>query len=221
MQRSAAMSLPVSRNRGAKVDLAVPIAFVVAAAISAASYYLQTQPLRGEGQGTAHVAVGTFPPIGFALRQWKGSEQINLLDLHGKVIWLNFWGAWCNPARQQMIELDKIFADLKDHPRFALVTVLCEIPTSSPGLDPSRDLLAEEFVTAANLTLPVYVDESGDARRAFQIQPEQYPTNVLLDAEGRVRGIWTAYEAGLHDQILPELRRWLAAASGQTSASAR
>jgi hypothetical protein len=196
-------------SRGGHFDVAVLFTFLAVVGLEVAVFIWQAGPVGVPDEGTSHVDIGTRPPTGFALRRLGEEQQVNLVDLRDKVVWLVFWGEWSEPSRRQITELSKIFAELRDDPRFELVTVLCEYPTRQVGYDLLMIPSAEKFIQENELDLPVYLDETGDARRAFHILPDDYPTNVIIDAQGRVQGRWQNYFPELHDAILPVVKKWL------------
>jgi peroxiredoxin len=197
-----------TRPRRGHFDLAVLMTFLAVVAVEAAVFVWQATPPGVEGEGTSHVAIGTRPP-GFTLRRLSDNEQINLFDLRGKVVWMVFWGAWNEPSRRQLPELSKLYEKLKDDARFELVTVLCEMPTRDVGWDELMIPAAQEFMTKYKIDVPVYLDETGDGRRTFSILQEHFPTNVIIDAQGRVQGVWPNYFPELHRELLPVLNKWI------------
>lgn len=205
---SQSCSAPGASRRG-HFDVAVLVTFLAAVALEVAVFIWQSGPVGVEGEGTHHPDIGTRPPSGFSLRRVSDNQQVNLFDLHGKVVWLVFWGPWNKPSLHQLPELNKLYATLKDDPRFELVTVVCELPTRRPGDDPDMIPEAQDFMTKNKIDVPVYLDETGDARRAFGILQENFPTNVVIDAQGRMQGVWPNYFPELHQVLLPVLRKWL------------
>ncbi|MFT5113601.1 MAG: thiol-disulfide isomerase/thioredoxin [Parasphingorhabdus sp.] len=43
-------------------------------------------------------------------------EIINLKDLHGKVILINFWASWCPPCKREMPSLERLSEKVADYP---------------------------------------------------------------------------------------------------------
>ena len=41
-------------------------------------------------------------------------EELQLSDLRGKVVVLNFWGSWCPPCRAEMPSFESIYREYKD-----------------------------------------------------------------------------------------------------------
>jgi peroxiredoxin/Tfp pilus assembly protein PilF len=124
-------------------------------------------------------------------------EHISLDDLRGKVVVLDFWGAWCEPCVRSvpaLRTLNKRYAKEK----FVLI-----------GID-TRD--AEEtwraFIAKNEMIWPQYRDHNGAIQRAFEIRG--FPTYILLDHEGivRYRSIGTSWEqtGALDDAIKKQLK---------------
>lgn len=120
-----------------------------------------------------------------------------------KVTLVNFWGYWCPPCRAELPVLAKTMSKLKDDSRFRFLPVACE---GNPAQEQVDQLRAQSlaFLKEANIALPLYYDPGGALRReidrvaAFQ----GYPTTVLLDPDGVIRGLWVGYEPGIENEIL-------------------
>ncbi len=102
-------------------------------------------------------------------------KQINLADLKGKVIMLQFTASWCGVCRKEMpfIERD-IWQKHKNNPDFVLLAIDREEPlervdsfaTSIPitypiGLDPKADIFAKYADREAGITRNVIIDKTG------------------------------------------------------------
>jgi cytochrome c biogenesis protein CcmG/thiol:disulfide interchange protein DsbE len=58
------------------------------------------------------VGVGETVPD-FVLTTFDG-DQIDIEDLRGKVVVINFWASWCKPCEQEAAELEKAYQNFKD-----------------------------------------------------------------------------------------------------------
>ena len=60
-----------------------------------------------ESNGTVGLKEGNLPPD-FDLTTMSG-DQINLADLKGKKVILNFWASWCGPCKAEMPHMEKYY----------------------------------------------------------------------------------------------------------------
>ncbi len=132
-----------------------------------------------------------------------GARQVLLEDLDGQVTLLNYWGTWCPPCVREfphLIELAEHFGDRDD---FLFLPVSCG-GGSDQQLDELRSA-TEAFLRARGVDLPVYADQNAESRRALAVlfAPEEfaYPTTVVLDRDGRIRGSWIGYSPRYVDEM--------------------
>jgi len=131
------------------------------------------------------------------LEPLTGSAQpVTLADLGGRVVLLNFWGTWCGPCRTELSHLADIERRFRDQPAFKLLAVSC-------GRGPQEDLAALDydtrtFLQQANIDMPTYSDPGQISRQAVAeaVGFPGYPTTLLLDRRGEIRGLWSGFRPG-------------------------
>ena len=115
-------------------------------------------------------------------------RHLTLEDLRGKAVLLDFWGTWCPPCRAATPDLVRLNKKMGDRP-FVLI-----------GISSDRDeQVLREYVEKNKMDWPQFLDRRRDIHRLFNVSV--FPTYVLIDHEGIIRGRKTAYSA--------ETERWL------------
>lgn len=175
----------------------------------------------GRTGGGEHAAVGK-PVQHLSLTPLTGDPPpIDLANLQGKVTLMNFWGPWCYYCLKELPHLVELRDRLKSEPDFQLLSISCSSdwsPQIPPGMQWQEDatLLAaqtEQYLQKANLNLPTYVDASGSTRASLGHLLggwQGYPTTVLLDRKGVIRGVWIGYAPGMEAQMQSRARELLA-----------
>ena len=129
--------------------------------------------------------VPLFPNIAFT--SLDGSRQLDLESFRGRPVLMTFWASWCGPCRQELPELQKLYAELADQ-GFELVT----INTDQSAVAGAR------FLQKYNIDVPVYRIDRGTL---IALGVQSLPTNVLLDREGRPVMILRGYSPGVPGEI--------------------
>lgn len=101
------------------------------------------------------------------------NETVNLSDLRGKVVFINFWATWCPPCIEEMPSIQILYNQFKDNKDIVFMMV-----------DVDNNIgRAMKFMDKRNLNLPVYVPNSEISSEYLQ---GAIPTTVILDKQGNI-----------------------------------
>jgi len=106
-----------------------------------------------------------------------GGGTLELTQLRGKVVMLDFWATWCPPCIEEMPYLVRL---AKEYESQGLVFV-----AASRDDDDVKEYVVDRFVKGRVPELaPYVVYANDDVARAFKV--EALPTLYFLDREGKV-----------------------------------
>ena len=109
---------------------------------------------------------------GITFSNEKG-QLIDLGNLKGKVILINFWATWCPPCRAEMPGLDKLYKQFdKDK------DVVFIFADADGDLDKSA-----KFMQRHSYDFPIYKITSNIPSKIFE---SALPTTVIFDKQGRL-----------------------------------
>ena len=123
-------------------------------------------------------------------------EPVNLDVLHGKVVLLDFWGAWCVPCRQT-VPLLKQLAQAFDPAKVAIVSV---------DEHDSRETWTQ-FVAKNGMSWTQVYDRDGSLQRAFAV--DGFPTSVLLSKDGIILQKFKGWGPGWESVMRGEIEKAL------------
>ena len=117
-------------------------------------------------------------PLDIQFKAVDGRE-VNLANLRGKVVLIDFWATWCPPCIKEVPNVKSAYEKL--HSRgFEIIGISSD--------DKKQALLS--FVEQNKLEWPQYFEESGgDNKFAQQFGIEEIPTMWLVDKQGKLREI--------------------------------
>ncbi|WP_316816735.1 TlpA disulfide reductase family protein [Pedobacter nyackensis] len=98
---------------------------------------------------------------------------VDLGDLKGKVVFLNFWATWCPPCLAEMPSVNKLYEQFKDDKDVVFILV-----------DADSDFAkSQKYMDKKGYKLPVYQVASNVPESIFK---GSLPTTVVFDKLGRV-----------------------------------
>lgn len=153
--------------------------------ISLISFLRPSQP-----NGISKPKMGA-PMSNFELADIK-DEWISLSDYRGQVVLINTWASWCPPCRAEMPDLNAFYNQYKDQGFVVLAINGGEAPAT-----------ARAFTAEYGLDFPVLVDP--DYRVMDGLMIDSFPTSIVVDRDGIVRGIRMGVHTPetLQNEVLP------------------
>lgn len=114
------------------------------------------------------------PPFSLATSEGR---NISLKDLMGKTVFLNFWATWCEPCREEMPAMEKLYQEHKNQ-NFIVLAVNVK--------DRKQEALA--FARELKLTYPIAFDPNAEVATLYGAWG--LPTTYLIGpkGEGLARG---------------------------------
>lgn len=138
-----------------------------------------------ETKDKAEAVRGSKPKKGAYFSNLNGidikGKRINMTSLKGKIVVINYWFIACAPCREEMPQLNKLVEEYKQNKDVVFISITT---------DKKEEIL--KFLQSNNFQYQIIADATDlilkDGILAF-------PTNIVLDKEGRVQYISEGYYA--------------------------
>lgn len=128
------------------------------------------------------------PAPDFALSDLK-NKPLDVGELKGKVVLLDFWATWCAPCRAELPDLELLHRDFKDKGLLVL------------GVDAEEPEDQAAFMEKFGYTFRSLVDPNDKIKNLYNVNG--IPTTVLIDKEGNIQmfDIGTASYESLRETV--------------------
>lgn len=146
--------------------------------------------------GTVAVGVGEpAPDIELVRLSFEGDLQFQTQLDPDCVSLVHLWGTWCGPCRQEYPELDAMVRDRRQFGALSFLSVSCESGNETmAGLTTKT----QDYLRSIKAETTAYADSNGTTRRSLMKRLRQenifYPTTVVIDQQGVIRGVWQGYD---------------------------
>lgn len=191
----------MDRGRNLLIGIVVGIAIVASSVYATGFSRRLLSPFRTH---TTYESSHPAPAPDLAAGDWINSEPLNLKDLRGRVVLIDFWTFGCYNCRNTL----PFIKSWHDRYRDKGLTV---VGVHSPEFDFERKVenLRRE-VDSLGIRYPVVSDNDYKTWDAYSV--EAWPTIFLLDKQGRIR--WMHVGEGKYDEAERIIQKLLAEKEG-------
>ncbi|MGM8214009.1 thiol-disulfide oxidoreductase ResA [Bacillaceae bacterium W0354] len=112
----------------------------------------------------------------FMLERLDNGETIQLHDLKGKGVMINFWATYCEPCKKEMPFMDELYKKYKDD-GFEIIAVSVD----------KNELVIRNFFERLGLSFPIVHDKKGVVMEAYNIVP--LPTSYFINPDGTIDNV--------------------------------
>jgi len=102
-------------------------------------------------------------------------EEIDLKDLKGKIVVVNFWATWCPPCRREMPSLQRLYNKTKEQN-----VVILAVNVGEDG-EKADDFLAN---ISPEITFSTLLDTNAQAMKDWKVQG--LPSTFIVNKKGQV-----------------------------------
>lgn len=105
-------------------------------------------------------------------------QRLTLADDKGKIVLVDFWATWCDPCKEEIPDLDRIYRKFKDK-GFVLL---------GDSMDDDGALAVKKFLVKQSISYPIILN-NGERPPDGWVVPG-LPTAYLIGKDGRVLKRW-------------------------------
>ena len=101
---------------------------------------------------------------------------LRLSDLRGKVVFVNFWATWCDPCKEEMPAMERLYQRFRDR---GLVVVALSVDAQASRVAP--------FVRERRFSFPVGLDRRMTVANLYTVRA--LPSSFIVDRQGRLASL--------------------------------
>lgn len=143
------------------------------------------------------VKVGDLAP-NFNMEMIDGSKM-ELKDLRGKVVVLQFTASWCGVCRKEMPHLEKEVWQAHKDKDFVLIGVDRDEPLEK----------VQDFISKMGTTYPISLDPNADIFGKFASKKSGVTRNVVIDKKGKIVFLTRLFEQSEFDAMKEKIAELL------------
>lgn len=117
-----------------------------------------------------------------------GRPAMNLQELKGKVVYMDFWASWCPPCVKSFPFLNQLDHELKEQGLQVVGINLDEKVTD-----------AQDFLSKHPVEFSIVADPNKQCAKVFELMA--MPTSYLIDRKGNIRHIHQGFRNGETEEL--------------------
>jgi thiol-disulfide isomerase/thioredoxin len=140
-------------------------------------------------------------------------KEVNLEELKGKVVVVDFWATWCGPCIASFPGMQKAVNKYRDNPNVVFLFI------DTWETDKDREKLVVDFIKSKNYSFNVLYDTPlKDNQAQFEVvsnyKVEGIPTKFIIGPDGNIRFKSVGF-GGSEDALVQEISTMIEMAGGE------
>ena len=117
-----------------------------------------------------------------------GKPALELQELKGKVVYMDFWASWCPPCVKSFAFLNQLEQEMKGQ----------DVHVIGVNLDEKvKD--AQEFLAKYPANFSIVADPSKECAKVFEVMA--MPTSFIIDKKGNIRHVHQGFRPGETEEL--------------------